>query len=236
MGFPTKVSEDALVACGRCCCLCHTYCDINIELHHIKQKVDGGEDTFENCIPLCFNCHAKVKAYNPRHPKGRKFTESELIRHRDNWYQKVSLGMTKPVNQEPNKLDYELYLKIKNVFSDSTLEYYLTELNLGDAFNNDVFNGLNDIYYSSNKPEFEFIDEELEKLKGKLLNSISSFIFFKAINTFRTDEGKHAISESAFYDDDDLASVNEFNSLAADIWSNYCSLIRECRRRFSNFS
>ena len=71
MSFPYKVSEDALVKCGRCCCICHRFCGIKIELHHIKQKADGGDDSFENCIPLCLNCHADVKAYNPHHPKGK---------------------------------------------------------------------------------------------------------------------------------------------------------------------
>lgn len=35
---------------------------------------------------MCFNCYADVKAYNPHHPRGRKFTEKELIGHRDKCY------------------------------------------------------------------------------------------------------------------------------------------------------
>ena len=86
MGFPLKVAQQALIDSGRCCCFCHKYCGIKIELHHIIQKAEGGEDTFENCIPLCFDCHAEVKAYNPKHPKGRQFSENELKSHRNNWY------------------------------------------------------------------------------------------------------------------------------------------------------
>jgi hypothetical protein len=86
MGFPPEVVERVLVACDRCCCICHKFCGTKIELHHIVQDADGGDNTFDNCIPLCFDCHAEVKAYNPHHPKGRKFTEGELIQHRDKWY------------------------------------------------------------------------------------------------------------------------------------------------------
>ncbi len=240
MGFTSKVSEDALVASGRCCCLCHTYCDLNIELHHIKQKADGGEDSYDNCIPLCFNCHAKVKAYNPHHPKGKKFTESELVKHRDNWYKKVALGFTKPLDQEPNKLDYELFDEIKTMLNDSTLEYYLTKLDLRNSFDNSIFNSLNNFLYSSNKPEFEFIDEELEKLKGSLLNSITRFLTFKTKNTFPTDTGQQAIrcwhESYDLYDENDWKSATEFNGLADEVWNDYCNLIRECRRRFANFS
>jgi hypothetical protein len=92
MGFPSDIVEKVLVACGRCCCICHKFCGTKIELHHIVQEADGGENIFDNCIPLCLDCHAEVKAYNPHHPKGRKFTESELKKHRDQWYSKVANG------------------------------------------------------------------------------------------------------------------------------------------------
>jgi len=61
-----------------------------MELHHIVPKYENGTDTFDNCIPLCFDCHADVGSYNPKHPKGRKFTSTELKGHRDNWYAKVA--------------------------------------------------------------------------------------------------------------------------------------------------
>ena len=66
-----------------------------MEVHHIKAKADGGPDTFENAIPLCFDCHAMVRQYDPKHPKGIKFSEKELIQHRDNWYAAVKEGSQK---------------------------------------------------------------------------------------------------------------------------------------------
>ena len=89
MSFPEKVEVAALAACERQCCICHKFCGTKIELHHIKQKADGGEDTFENCIPLCFDCHADMGKADPRHPKGKHYSAKELIQHRDNWYEKV---------------------------------------------------------------------------------------------------------------------------------------------------
>lgn len=47
---------------------------------------DGGDDSAENCIPLCLDCHADVESYNAHHPKGRKYTEKELKGHRDKCY------------------------------------------------------------------------------------------------------------------------------------------------------
>ena len=89
MGFPKDVAERALAACGRSCCICRKFCGTKIELHHIKQKAYGGEDTFENCIPLCFDCHADMGKADPKHPKGKHYSERELIMHRDNWYKYV---------------------------------------------------------------------------------------------------------------------------------------------------
>ena len=86
MGFPKSVAIEALVKCGRHCCICNEFAGLSIELHHIKQKADGGDDSFENCIPLCCNCHAIVKAYNPHHPGGKAFSQEELRAHRDKCY------------------------------------------------------------------------------------------------------------------------------------------------------
>ena len=92
MGFPQSVADEVLVKCGRHCCLCGKYAGQKMELHHIRQAADGGEDTVDNCIPLCLDCHAEVASYNPRHPKGRKYTETELKGHRDKIYRKYGIG------------------------------------------------------------------------------------------------------------------------------------------------
>ena len=79
----------ALVASGRCCCICHKFCGVRIETHHIRPVSKGGDDSFENCIPLFFDCHAEVENYNDHHPRGSKFSESELRKHRDTCFSKV---------------------------------------------------------------------------------------------------------------------------------------------------
>src|SRR4051812_48340154 len=97
MGFPQNVADEALVSCGRHCCLCRKFCGLKIELHHIKPRADGGADTFENCIPLCFDCHGDMRSYDHKHPKGRKYSAVELKQHRDLWYKSVALQGGKPI-------------------------------------------------------------------------------------------------------------------------------------------
>ena len=48
-------------------------------------RAKGGSDLIKNAIPLCFECHAEVHTYNTEHPRGRKFTPSELRKHKKQW-------------------------------------------------------------------------------------------------------------------------------------------------------
>ena len=87
MGFNRTEASKLLVLCHRRCCVCHRYCGIKIELHHIQPTEDGGDDSIENAIPLCFECHAEVQLYNDSHPRGRKFRPDELRDHKEQWLQ-----------------------------------------------------------------------------------------------------------------------------------------------------
>jgi hypothetical protein len=65
-----------------------------MEIDHIVQKADGGTDTYDNAIAVCFDCHAEIHHYNPKHPKGRRFEPGELKAHREQW---LSLCKNNPV-------------------------------------------------------------------------------------------------------------------------------------------
>ena len=86
MPFSRDVREDALVRSGRYCCACGTFAGRDIEVHHIVSEADGGPDTIDNAIPLCSRCHGEAGHYNPRHPRGTKYSPDELRRHRDEWW------------------------------------------------------------------------------------------------------------------------------------------------------
>lgn len=87
MGFSPTIKQQAIIASARHCCVCHRYKGVKIEVHHIIQEADGGPNTFENAIPLCFDCHSDAGHFNDRHPKGTKFSKQELLKSRDTWYE-----------------------------------------------------------------------------------------------------------------------------------------------------
>lgn len=85
MGFPRDQVDRLLVECHRRCCVCHRFCGVKIETDHIVPAGDGGDDTIDNAIPVCFECHAEIHSYNDRHPRGRKFRPEELRGHKEQW-------------------------------------------------------------------------------------------------------------------------------------------------------
>ena len=99
MGFPPSVTKKVLSACNRCCCICHKFCGKKIEIHHIKQESDGGPNTFENAIALCYNCHADMGKTDPHHPKGRNYSEWELKNFRERCYELVKEGRLPQVSE-----------------------------------------------------------------------------------------------------------------------------------------
>lgn len=105
MSFSRKVKDEVLVSSARHCCVCHRFKGIKIEVHHIIPKEQGGLDTIENAIPLCFDCHSDAGHYYAQHPKGTKFSTSELGKHRDKWFKIVER------NQIPLKKENQIHAR-----------------------------------------------------------------------------------------------------------------------------
>ena len=96
MAFSKATKEEALVAAGRRCCLCIHFKGVRLEVHHIQPESAGGSNDFDNAIPVCFDCHADVGHYNPDHPKGNRYSYTELRRHRDRLYDQIKSGHLSP--------------------------------------------------------------------------------------------------------------------------------------------
>lgn len=146
--FPPSVVESLLVRCHRHCCICHKPCGTKMEIHHIDPDGPNSED---NGIPLCFDCHAEVRAYDPKHPKGRKFTPSELRKHRDQWFAlcsvppfRIERRFFKPYGEAP-PLDRHLFdtLSIDDIEPASKLvSQFMPKSDLRDAFVQEVLKQL----------------------------------------------------------------------------------------------
>lgn len=176
MGFPPKVKESALVACGRHCCICHKFCGPKIEIHHIKPRAEGGADTIDNAIPLCFDCHADMRTYDSKHPKGTKYSATELTRFRDNWFKKVQESGVVTSGGTSSETDKIIYQKLLTTLPwEGSLSFISTNNFAGFSFRTDALNDLWRYQYLCDDPAFEFIDSDLDGAKYNILNQINHF-------------------------------------------------------------
>lgn len=234
MGFPQQVRDDALVACARHCCLCHRFCGLKIEIHHIKPKASGGPDSFENAIPLCFDCHADMRTYDSKHPKGTKYSENELKHFRDNWYQKVgnSNGIQLAASVETDK---HIYKKLLSTLPwNGSLSFININNFAGFSFPVDYLDQLVAFQYLCDNPTFEFIDSDLESTKAELLNNINIFQGLIGQYTFPTGNGSRnhvppewEIQNPQYFDE----VVNSIHKAAKSTCSSYQQLTRMATRK-----
>lgn len=233
MAFPPPVRDDALVASGRHCCLCHKFCGIKIELHHITQKAEGGEDSFDNCIPLCFDCHADMRSYDHKHPKGTKYTPNELKRHRDNWYAKISASPGTSYNEKSLELDRAVFISIKVSLPYDGVMRFLDTHDFGAPFSLKRLDELDAFVEISHDPSNEFIDSDLEGMRVKLVSDINEFRHYLSTHTWPTNSGFQSVPPE--WEDTQpkrfLEVLDKLNTLSAVVVASYATLVREARRR-----
>jgi len=238
MPFSQKDVETALVQCGRHCCLCHKFCGTNIELHHIVPESKGGPNVLDNAIPLCFDCHAEVEHYNPQHPRGRKFTESELKAHRDAWYTKVATSGSITASPEHTSMDRALFSKIRQMLpSDGDGISFLRNTDLGGSFELDYLKGLQKFVWLCTSPDFEFMDSELESRRANLFEAAQKFLAAVAEYTFPCPGLRRRNEIPPEWRDTQLTRFEnareKLNGLASEVYAKYEDLIRTGRRRLA---
>lgn len=171
MSFSKKVKKNVLKKCKRYCCICEKYAGTHIELHHIKQKADGGKDTEDNCIPLCFDCHSEVGSYNPHHPKGTKYSEEELKTIRDEFYQKVTKWPRRPDNIPES--DLQLLKEFREDYGE-ILEYCKRKDFLSELIKLDLGDRIEILWDEKwSRKDFFFLTHDLETLKNKILDELN---------------------------------------------------------------
>jgi hypothetical protein len=236
MSFPDRVKEDALLASGRHCCLCHKYCGLKIELHHIKPKAEGGHDTFENCIPLCFDCHADMRSYDHLHPKGTKFSERELTRHRDNWYAKVTTSLPVTMTVAHMELDKQNLHKLREILHWNGVIRFVRDHHFGAPFYYQDIEDLFRFIWQCEDPAFEFFDADLESAKATLLEAIQIFTRHIGMSIWAKEHRPEMMEIPAKYEMNEVLwehTVEKINQDTTKIAERYDALIRLARRKLA---
>jgi len=172
MPFSPEVKREALVAAQRSCCICHVQCGAEIECHRIVPESRGGSNDLENCIPLCFNCHAKVEHYNPKHPIGNKFTPEELKQHRDKWVARVSNSQFAGNGAETTQIDCQVFRELRKILPSNGAIRYIRDPHYGGGEWQERFKELERFFVWASLPENEFLDADLNSLTAELIQLI----------------------------------------------------------------
>src|SRR3972149_9786927 len=78
--IPQDLIDRMMVKCARRCCICRRFRPTKLQVHHIKEKNDGGTDEEDNLIVTCITCHSDVHS---QVPFTRRFSVEELKGHRN---------------------------------------------------------------------------------------------------------------------------------------------------------
>lgn len=192
MSFSEKIKQDIFVKSARHCCVCHKAKGLNIEIHHIKPKSQGGKDTFENAIALCFDCHADAGHYFAGHPKGSKLNPGELQIQKEEWFKIVSQHKIK----EPKSVFVELSVMNKG-FQGKFTPAFVKEITMYS--NRDMFRKMNELL---GKDMDEFVNEFKETLKTNTY--FDSYL--KKINTY--DDLIDYLNGDFFKENDKDSNIN----------------------------
>ena len=94
--FSDKDKIKVLLWCDRHCCLCDKACGTNIVIHHLEQEGENLSD-IHNAIPLCLDCHGKIKSYNTKHSVGTAYKIKEIKARREQIYEKYTRHLVPPI-------------------------------------------------------------------------------------------------------------------------------------------
>ena len=231
-----KVREEALVRAGRHCCICHKFCGIKMEAHHIIERGNGGPDTFDNCIVLCFDCHGDMRSYDFKHPKGINYTPSELKKHRDNWYRKVA--ETPGQNSEASRVfpaDIMLYRRLSERLPWDGPMTWLDSFDFAGAFRNSLLEPFNDTLYNARNPLNEFFDADLEGLRAIFISKIEKWQYLITCETFilETDDAQGDFRRKLHFVDEvhHAQTQKSINNAANECVKAYRNLVREAELR-----
>ena len=232
--FPPEVKVKAMLACTRRCCLCRKIAGTKMECHHIIPREKGGPDTFDNCIPLCLECHAEVGHYNDKHPKGTKFSSAELQGHRDRWYSICRDGKGSEAPADFVELDQKLFNRLYEMLGGSKKMVHFRDHDYGNGYSVKVEHRINDFSHETSLPQAEFYDEQMASALADLRAAIRAYDADCINRIWHDGDWAHIPpewnnSEKGMKRFDDAREV--MNQSAAKVWEAFTQFVKTARLR-----
>jgi len=211
-----------------------------MQCHHIEPHAEGGEDTFDNCIPLCLECHGEVEAYNTKHPIGTKYTPTELRRRRNEWYEALKNPSLTVLNAKHVNIDRDMVKRLCQVCSPRTMQAYFCGRDCAYPFEKAILDALDDFCEFRNRVESHFLDPALESLFAEFNAAVLQMIrTLRGADIFKETESVLHFPKQYPQDPQEHPAylrswdrrVNLASKAANRLYRAYEELIHECRLR-----
>lgn len=209
-----------------------------MQCHHILHESKGGDDSFENCIALCLDCHADQGAYNDEHPIGIKYQPEELRARRDSLYKKVANGelfTTSPAYVDVDRIVFQKLRAALDLIHDLS---FLKDSSFASwSFPTAMFQTLWNYLEVAARPESEFLDTALESARLLLVAALQRFQYVIAIRTFPVmcQPERNQIPEiwRIKFPDRHVDAVQDLQESADELIVAYTLMVRLGRRRLA---
>jgi hypothetical protein len=203
-----------------------------MECHHIVPQSKGGDDSYENCIPLCFDCHAEVGHYSDDHPKGTKFSSAEVRGCRDHWYSAYASGVVSGAPGEHEELDRKLFLRLYDLLGGSKRMQHFREHDYGGGFQIKIEHGLSDFEREAGFPQTEFFDAQMAGALGDLVGAVRAYQHAAVGRVWFSGEYASIPAEWQGTQDERFdEAVETMNQVATKVWDAFVQFVKTARIR-----
>jgi hypothetical protein len=175
-----------------------------------------------------------MRSYDHLHPKGTKYTSAELRRHRDEWYAKVkaSPGSSYPASSKEQDTVAFGWL-VEQLPYDGLIDY-IERQDFGAPFKLSRLDPLEAFLSKSENPFYEFIDADLEGLRGALCATMQEFMGYMSVHTWSMHNSDFQAIPREWEDQQPkrfIETITHLNDLSRKLVAAYRSLVRDARRR-----
>lgn len=172
-----------------------------------------------------------TRSYDAKHPKGSKYSSSELKRHRDAWFERVSSSAGVLSDVESRRVDSEIFHKVCSLLPWTGSIGFVKSFNFaGFSFDDDRVKEFYLFLKECDNPAFEFIDADLEGLRIKLRDSCTEFVSYLAINTYplQNRSNRQSVPNEWWYTDPERfeKAVSGIHERAKVVGESYDAIVR----------
>jgi len=175
-----------------------------------------------------------MRSYDHKHPKGRKYSEPELVAHRDGWYEKFRGSGGSTVLPEHIELDRSLFRQISTALPYNDLILQVQNRYAGQPFSRRQFDPLHQFLEQCKDPSFEFLDSDLEAAFAFFKSAIADYCQYVSVKVFVSDDGSELVIQPVMkYANPDAYYVIVYEIVQREgvFLDAYAALVKLARRK-----